>query len=405
MDDCLIVGAGVIGLSLAYELASHGLRVRVLDRQEPGQEASWAGAGILPPANRSTATHPLDELRGMSHQLHAEWAVRLREETGIDTGYRRCGGIYLARTSGEAAALHGMAGDLRELRIECERLSSDSVVTLEPMVSRDIRVAYLLPDEAQIRNPHHLQALVAACCHRGVIIESHVEVMDSTLQEGRMQSLQTTRGERLANQFCFTAGAWTYGLLVKLGVNTGILPIRGQMVLFRCPVKPFQRILNEGSRYLVPRDDGRVLVGSTEEEVGFNKGTTEEAISELKQLAIELVPVLRNSTVERTWAGLRPGSFDGFPYLAAIPGTDNAFVAAGHYRSGLHLSPATAVVMGQLMRGVPPEIDLSPFRLFPRSQAEPGTARTGGSASAAIEKIFKKTEAVASRRRGGASGQ
>jgi glycine oxidase len=122
----------------------------------------------------------------------------------------------------------------------------------------------------------------------------------------------------------------------------------------------------------VPRDDGRVLVGSTEEEAGFDKSTTKEAIRELTQLAIELVPTLRHAQVERTWAGLRPGSFDGLPYLGPIPGLENAFVAAGHFRSGLHLSTGTAVVMGQLIRGLQPEIDLAPFQIA-RGEMQRGT--------------------------------
>lgn len=363
MDDCLIVGAGVIGLSIAYELAQHGLRVRILDRQEPGQEASWAGAGILPPANAKTATHSLEKLRGLSHRLHGEWAKQLREETGIDTGYRECGGIYLARTAGEASALQGLATDFQELGIEVERLSPGSLSDLEPALTHSVRAAYLLPGESQLRNPRHLKALLAGCRLRGVTIESGSEVLDATLRAGRMDSLQTTQGDRHAATYCFTAGAWTRALLMKLGITTGILPIRGQMILFRCAARPFQRILNEGPRYLVAREDGYVLVGSTEEEVGFDKRTTSEAIEELTQLAQTLVPALRDAETERTWAGLRPGTFDGFPYLGTLPGIANAFTAAGHFRSGLYLSPGTAVVLGQLIRGLKPEIDLSPFRV------------------------------------------
>jgi glycine oxidase len=141
------------------------------------------------------------------------------------------------------------------------------------------------------------------------------------------------------------------------------LPIRGQIVLFRCHEPPITRIINEGSRYLVPREDGRVLAGSTEEEVGFDKRTTAEAIADLTEFARDLVPALREATIEKTWAGLRPGSFDGLPYLGRLPGLMNAYVAAGHFRNGLFLSTATAVVMSQLIRGEQPEVDLSPFRV------------------------------------------
>ena len=141
------------------------------------------------------------------------------------------------------------------------------------------------------------------------------------------------------------------------------MPIRGQMVLFRAPRRLFSHVLNEGPRYIVPRDDGRVIVGSTEEEVGFDKQTTVTEIQELKDLAQRIVPELGQALVEKTWAGLRPATFDGFPYLGVVPELPNVFVAAGHFRSGLHLSTGTARVISQLMRGESPEIDLSPFRV------------------------------------------
>jgi len=368
MPDCLIVGGGVIGLSLAYELACGGASVRVVDRREPGREASWAGAGILPPANRATSTHPLDQLRALSHELHPRWSARLLEETGIDNGYRACGGIYLARSMGEAAALRAFAEMLTELQIAIERLANDTVRDSEPALgelaeSGDLQAAYLLPGEAQLRNPDHLQALCKASRQRGVVIDANVEVNEIESAGSRLVAVGTNCGRLEADQFCFTAGAWTEGLLRRLGIATGIMPVRGQMVMFKCAAPPFRRVLNEGPRYLVPRNDGRVLVGSTEEEVGFDKRTTEEAIGELVALARSLVPALQAAAIEKTWAGLRPASFDGFPYIGRLPALDNAFAAAGHFRSGLHMSPGTATVLTQLMQGETPEIDLTPFRV------------------------------------------
>ena len=368
MNDCLIIGGGVIGLSLAYELAGHGLRVQVIDRSEPAQEASWAGAGILPPANRKTATHPLDQLRGLSAELHPVWAERLRAETGIDTGYRRCGGIYIARSSGEAASLHGLVGLLHEEQIAVEPLSPGQLAQLEPglaplATTDQIKAAFLLPDESQLRNPRHLKALLATCRGRGVEICDHAEALSFDIAGGRVRGVETNRGIFSPDRICLTSGAWTQRLLAQFGIANGVLPIRGQMILFACDAPPLGRIINEGPRYIVPRDDGRVLVGSTEEEVGFDKRTTDEALAELTTLARDLVPALRNATIEHSWAGLRPATFDGLPYLGQVPDLENTFVAAGHFRSGLFLSPATAVVMSQLLRGETPDIDLTPFRI------------------------------------------
>ncbi len=353
MHDVLIIGGGVIGLSLAWDLARHGQSVQVIDRQEPGREASWAGAGILPAASRATALHPYDQLCGLASELHPRWAEELRSLTGIDTGYRRCGGIYLARTPGEAAALAAWAQDQRQLGIEVERLSAQTFG----------RFAYFLPQESQLRNPRHLQALLAACQLAGVEITTHVEASEIVLDSGRIAAVETNHGPLRARQFCFTTGAWTGQLLARLGMPIHVLPMRGQMLLFRCEKSPIRAIVNEGSRYIVPRDDGRILVGSTEEEAGFDKRTTEEGLADLATFAREIVPQLADVPIERSWAGLRPASLDGLPYLGLLPGLANAFVAAGHFRSGLYLSPSTAVVMSELMRDQPTEIDLGPFRV------------------------------------------
>lgn len=385
MTECLIVGGGVIGLSLAWQLARRGRKVRVLDRQQVGREASWAGAGILPPASREALAHPLDQLRGMSFELHREWAEVLRVETGIDTGYRRCGGVYLARLAGETAALSAWAASLREEGVVVERLGVEEretgrqidntssfspsliqherEIVIQPSSGLPIRAAWLLPDECQLRNPHYLQALARVCELQGVIISPHTEVQDFALSGGRISAVITNEGVIDADQICVTSGAWTGQLLQKLGMTVGVVPVRGQIVLFRCERPPVQCVINEGPRYIVPREDGHLLVGSTEEEAGFDKRTTEVAIAELIDFARSLLPVLNSAEVKQTWAGLRPASFDGFPYLGPIPGLANAFVASGHYRSGLYLSPGTATVMAELMCGAPTSLDLSVFRV------------------------------------------
>jgi glycine oxidase len=366
MHDCLIIGGGVIGLSLAWDLAKHGCSVRIVDQAEPGREASWAGAGILPAAKRHAWQHPYEQLRGLAAELHPQWASELKAVTGIDTGYRCCGGLHLARTAGEAAALMAWAGMMAEEGIEAQRAAASGVSAIEPGIADNdapFSAAVFVPGEAQLRNPWHLQALRAACVKSGVEITSNAAVSEIIVRDDEVAELQTSHGAVCARQFCFTAGAWTGALLQRLGIAVGIMPIRGQMVLFRCERPPIKRVINEGSRYLVPREDGRVLSGSTEEEVGFDKRTTDDAIADLIGFARGIVPALGEAPVEQRWAGLRPGSFDGLPYLGRLPGLKNAFIASGHFRSGLFLSTATAMVMSELMRGEEPRVDLSPFRV------------------------------------------
>ncbi|HTN75004.1 MAG TPA: glycine oxidase ThiO [Pirellulaceae bacterium] len=366
--DLLIVGGGVIGLALAYELSNSGMRVQLIDRGELGREASWAGAGILPPANAATALHPYDQLRAISLEGHRVWAERLREETGIDNGYRRCGGLYLASSAGEAAALRGLYNQFQSEQIGVEKLTLQQLAELEPAIAPGaaadlVKAAYFTPVECQLRNPHYLHALVSVCQRRGVELLPNVAATGFQVQHDQLQGVETSAGVLSAGQYCFTSGAWTQTLLAKLGCATAVLPMRGQMLLYACRERPFARVLNVGNRYMVARDDGHVLVGSTEEEVGFDKRNTPVALEELQTFACQWVPELRSATLEQTWAGLRPATFDGFPYLGALPGLSNAFVAAGHFRSGLYLSPGTARVMSALLRGEDSPIDLHAFRV------------------------------------------
>ncbi len=364
MSDCLVVGGGVVGLSLAYELAGQGARVRVIDAGQPGKEASWAGAGILPPAC-SSAVDPLEQLTALSNQLHAQWTEQLRAATGLDNGYRRCGAIYLARTEAEACQLETFASMAASRAIAVESLNSHVLNELEPALqpTGPLEAAYSVPDECQIRNPRHLKALLIAVAQRGVEVTSGVAADDFEIRGGHVRTVHTNIGPLSADTVCVTTGSWTGPLAKRLGLTLSIKPIRGQMLLLSTARPILERIVNEGSRYLVPRADGRLLVGSTEEDVGFDRGTTAGAIGDLLQFAQSLVGQLSSAQVERYWAGLRPSTPDGLPYLGAIPGLDNAFIAAGHFRSGLQLSTGTALVISQLIRGQQPSVDLSTFRV------------------------------------------
>jgi glycine oxidase len=368
MHDCLIIGGGVVGLSLAYELARRGESVRVVDRQLPGREASWAAAGMLPPAPARPEMTPLEQLAALSMRLHADWNARLMEETQIDYGYRRCGGLYLASTPEGAGELEEQAATWRRGGIAVESIAPTTAAEIEPALgdaatSGLLKAALFLPDEMQLRNPRFLQALTAACAARGVEITAGAEVEDFDCSDRRMLSVRTRHGQLAAHRFCITSGCWSGLLLARMGVPIAVNPIRGQIVLLSMPEMLMRRIAYSGPLYLVPRDDGRILVGSTLEDAGFNKQTTAEVIRELLDFAVTWVPALTEANVERTWAGLRPATGDGLPYLGRLAALENAFVAAGHYRSGLILAPATAVVMAQLMQGEKPAVDLAAFRV------------------------------------------
>jgi glycine oxidase len=356
--DVLILGGGVIGLTTAYFLAREGVQVEVVDKGDFGQEASWAGAGILPPGNPLHARTPFDQLRAHSAALFPTFSAELRERTGIDNGYMRCGGLEFIAAAGE-----GTEQEWQDEGIAYETLDERALARLEPALAPRLGPAHYLPDMAQLRNPRHVRALVAGSHSFGARLRPGCPVHGFERHGDRIRAARTVEGPLLAGRYVLAAGAWTDALLELVGWQPGIHPVRGQIALLNTGAPLFRRILLQGARYLVPRPDGRVLVGSTEEEAGFDKRTTAAAIADLLTLATGLVPALADAHLEHCWAGLRPGSPDGLPFLGAVPGLENLFVAAGHFRSGLQLSPATGLVLKELLLGQPLTVPLEPFRL------------------------------------------
>lgn len=359
MADVTILGGGVIGISIAEELARAGATVRVLDRADFGTEASWAGAGMLPPGNLEGASTPEALLRGLSHRLWPDFAARLQSSTGVDSGYRVSGAVRLF--GGDAAERDAELAGWAAEGVPAEALDDESLADLEPALAADLSPALHLPGQAQIRNPRHLKSLVASCAREGGELLSGVATTSWEVDGDRISGVRTPQGVVRSDRYCVAAGAWSGGLLEPIGIELPVRPVRGQIVLLSARPLPFSRMIELGPRYLVPRPDGRVLVGATQEEAGFEKRNTAAAVGELLRLATDLSPALENATVERAWAGLRPGSPDGLPYLGRVPDFENLFVAAGHFRAGLQMSPGTARVMRQLLLDQPTDIPLDGF--------------------------------------------
>lgn len=344
--DILIVGGGIIGLTAAYTLAQAGLRVEVRERGEFGRQASWAGAGIIPPGNPERTTNAIDRLRAFSVQLFPMLSAELRDLTRIDNGFRVCGGIEF---------LHPDDADLpARWRAEGLTLSEPTLQQLQQFESGLIappRPAFRFPGMGQVRNPWHMRALVAACRRLGVQLRPQTPFVWSA---GEVQQYQ---------QVIFAPGAWAAELLAPLGCTLPVRPVRGQIVLFRPPKPVLSHVVIDGRRYLVPREDGRVLVGSTEEpDAGFELANTECGVRGLIDFATGLVPALAHAEIEKCWAGLRPGSLDSLPYIGRLPGHERVLVAAGHFRAGVQLSPGTAYILRDLVMGSTPAVPIEAFR-------------------------------------------
>ena len=312
---------------------------------------------MLPPGNREHASPGESSLRALSCSVWPDWTARLSELTGIDNGYRNSGGLQLSLTGD----VREEAGFWTKEGVTASAVSREELLQLEPAIGPEFQAACQLPEMRQVRNPRHLKALLAACLRSGVSFLDGTPVTAWDIEQGRVVAAKTPGGHIHAGQFVITAGAWSKSLLEYGGCSLPIEPVRGQIALLRTQPGLFTNILEVGPRYLVPRGDGRVIVGSTEERVGFAKGNTASGIQGLLQLATQVVPRLAEAELERCWSGLRPSLQSGLPVIGLVPETENLFVAAGHFRSGLQNSPGTGILLSEIILGHEPSIDPEPF--------------------------------------------
>ncbi|MGB5737433.1 MAG: glycine oxidase ThiO [Thiohalocapsa sp.] len=357
MSDILIIGGGVIGLLTARELASAGANVTLVEMGDTGQQSSWAGGGILSPLYPWRYAGPVTALAGWSQQVYADLCTALFEETGIDPEYNASGLLILDPEEHDEAL--GWA-DAEQAAVQV--IDHDEIKVKEPGLETRMRQALWFPAVGQIRNPRLTKALRAALDKR-VTIREQEEVLELRTEQGRVTGARTTSGQIDADHVIVCTGAWTAQLLEKLGRKPDIRPVRGQMIQFYAKPGQIRHVTLFRERYVIPRRDGRVLIGSTLEEAGFEKHTTAEAKEELYRIAIDLFPLLKRTPIEDHWAGLRPASPSGIPYIGPYPGVDGLFVNAGHFRNGLVTGPASARLVADLVLKRPPILPASPYDL------------------------------------------
>lgn len=356
MLDVVIVGAGLSGLLTAYELHAAGLTVLVLDRGEPAREASWAGGGILSPLYPWRYPDPINVLARWGQRAYPALAASLLEQTGIDPEFLRCGLVMLDDDEAELACAWATHWEL-----PCE-VMINSLPDAAAACRSQSRKAVWFSSIAQVRNPRLNQALVQQLRQSGVVVRGGVRPT-LVLQPGRVAGVQMGDEWVPAKFVVITAGAWTSDFHECLSHVVKIFPIKGQMLLYRCDPGQLSCIVLSAGRYLIPRRDGRVLVGSTMEDVGFNRQTTLEAYQDLSAFAHTTLPQLQKAPLEHHWAGLRPATSDGLPYIGEHPEIQGLFLNAGHFRNGVVMGPSSARLIADLVLNRPPSIDPSPYRL------------------------------------------
>lgn len=353
----VIIGGGVIGLLTAFNLAPKVRSVTLLDRSLVGQESSWAGGGIVSPLYPWRYSPAVTALSHWSQDFYPRLAERLLAMTGIDPEVHKTG-LYWLDLDDETQALEWAARQQRPLASVDISAVYDAVPVLGGGYARAVHMA----DVANVRNPRLVKSLKAALLAMpNVVIREHCQVAGFVREGNRITGVRTEDGDVLGDNVVLAAGAWSGDLLGSLGLALPVEPVKGQMILYKCAADFLPSMILAKGRYAIPRRDGHILIGSTLEHEGYDKTPTEQALESLKASAVELIPALADAQVVGHWAGLRPGSPDGIPFIGPVPGHPGLWLNCGHYRNGLVLAPASCQLLTDLLMGETPIIDETPY--------------------------------------------
>jgi thiazole synthase len=344
----LVIGGGVIGLAIALELQLRGATVTLLSR-DVQQAATQAAAGMLAPYAEDIAPSPLLDLCLKSRALYPEWISKIEDISGLDAGYWACGILAPRYDTDRFQKEHPVSSDSRIW------LNQAAIHHAQPGLSKDVIGGWWFPEDGQVDNRALANALTAAVVARGVTIQTGITVINIEQQQGHVVGVKTTAGEWRADHYVLATGAWTPDLL-----PLPVQPQKGQMLSVAAPLTgdrglPLQRILYGEDIYIVPRRDGRILLGATVESVGFTPSNTPAGLRSLLNAAIRLYPGLQDLPIQESWWGFRPATPDKMPILGGSQ-CDNLTLAVGHDRNGILLAPVTALLIADWVAQQPADL-------------------------------------------------
>lgn len=358
--DVIIIGGGIIGCAIAYNLAKRDVKPLVIDKAtRVGTEASWAGAGIL--TSHASTNEPYPTLCRASLTRYPTLAEELRAETQIDIEFIRSGTLSVFFNQTEAAGLIGLADRRVKRGFSAEVLTAEEAWQLAPALAKSIAGAVLFPEDAHVRNPKMVKALAKGAAKLGARFRLGNPVTNFVKEDEHVIGV-IVNGETLyADTFVIAAGCWAGTLIDQLGVPIQVEPVRGQIVLVETMPPPLQHIIDGLGIYIVPRADGRILLGATVEYVGYDKTATVDGAKQMIDAGVAIAPQLANAAFVQTWAGLRPYVKKG-PILGYLPGYDNVALATGHFKNGILLAPITGQLIAELLTTGEPSLSLQPFQ-------------------------------------------
>lgn len=350
--DVVIVGGGVIGCAIAYELSKSGLQVAVVEKDKVGCEASSASAGMLVPSNAISEEGErtlLFELYSSSAKMFSELVPELEETTGIYLEHVNCGALRVSQSEEEEELLHEQFELWQGLELPVSWVDREEVHKIEPELAPEVGGGILSTDEQSIDGTRFVEALARAVFGRGVNVVEGCFATGVRHTKNHIEVVMTSEGEIATRHVVIAAGAWSRFCCDWFGISVPIAPVRGQMLSLRSIPRTLTKPVFTYNGGLFPKTDGSVYVGATIEQVGFDRRNTAEGIALILALIPALVPSLEKGTIDRMWAGLRPWCEDGAPVIGPLPEWDGVTVATGHYRMGIIGSPVTARVVKELI--------------------------------------------------------
>lgn len=362
MSDVVIIGSGISGMLVARELCAENVSVTIVERTpQTGQESSWAGGGIISPLYPWRYDDAISRLAQWSQQVYQRLCTELCEQTGIDPEWTKSGLLVVSDEIERATQWGAQFGQPVEV------VNADGMHEIEPTFAKAAGQGIWLPEVAQVRNPRLLKSLQAYLLANATRFLTDTEVQDFIVHNGVIKGIKTSAGDVFADKVVVAGGAWSQLLMARVGpLVPEVEPVLGQMLLFKTKPGLIKHIVLSEQRYAIPRRDGHILFGSTLERVGFDKQITETARDELQAIAQDYFPVLADWPVVHHWAGLRPGSPKGIPYIYEHPDVSGLFVNCGHYRNGVVLGPASARLLADMLLDRPTILPIEPYGVAAR---------------------------------------
>jgi len=359
MFDFLIIGGGLIGLLTAKELQKTGASVAVIEKNSHGQQATWAAGGILSPMRPWYYSEPVNAISSLSQSVYQQLSTELRNETGIDPEWVLSGMLVL-HDDEMPQAIQWCKQNNSPIEVLCVEELNTQFSHLKPLHES----AIYRKDVATIR-PHKLSAaLTQYLTTKGVTFYNNQEAHQLHIKNHAVTGVQVGEKKLTANEYIICGGAWSTQLIPDTCLQPDITPVKGQMVCFPPTNISNLCMVMDGNRYIIPRKDGRIVVGSTRENTAFDASTTQVAFDDLKDFAQQLYPALANIEPDAHWAGLRPASPESIPYICKVDPIKNLSLNAGHYRNGIVTAPASAELMVDILLNRNTKIDPKPYKIM-----------------------------------------